>query len=49
VKELIIYLLDVFKNDLGEADEAMFQGVERMYELLFCILSIEKRDFDDVA
>jgi hypothetical protein len=30
-------------------DEAMFQGVERINELLFCILSTEKRDFDDVA
>jgi hypothetical protein len=41
-------LLDVFNTDF-EIDEAMFEGVEKIYELLFCILSIEKRDFDEVA
>jgi hypothetical protein len=25
-------LLDVFKNDFGEVDEAMFDGVERPFE-----------------
>jgi hypothetical protein len=40
--------LDVLKNDFGEVDEAMFQGVERSYELVFCILSIEKSDLSEV-
>jgi hypothetical protein len=39
---LIISHLDVLKNDFGEVDETMFQGVESPYELLFCIMSIEK-------
>jgi hypothetical protein len=39
----------LLKNDLGEVDEAMFEGVERRYELIFCILSIEKSDLDEVA
>jgi hypothetical protein len=39
--ELIICLLDVLKNDFGEVDEAMFQGVERPYEHMFCIQGIE--------
>jgi hypothetical protein len=33
---------DVPKNDFGEFDEAMFQGVERACEQIFCILRIEK-------
>jgi hypothetical protein len=37
------------KNDFGEIDEAMFGGVERTYEFIFCILSIEKSDLDKVA
>jgi hypothetical protein len=32
-----------------EIDEAMFQGVERSCELIFCILGIEKSDLDEVA
>jgi hypothetical protein len=31
------------KNDFGEIDEAMFQGVERPCELIFCNLSIKKK------
>jgi hypothetical protein len=34
---------------LGEVDEAMFQGVERPCELIFCILRIEKSYLDEVA
>jgi hypothetical protein len=34
------------KNDFGEA---MFEGVKRPYELIFCNLIIEKIDFDEVA
>jgi hypothetical protein len=37
------------KNDFGEVDEAMFQGVERPYELIFCILSIEKSYLGEVV
>jgi hypothetical protein len=36
-------LLDVFQNDFSEVDEAIFQGVERPCELIFCILGIKKR------
>jgi hypothetical protein len=35
-------LLDVLKNVFGEVDEAMFQGVEKACEQIFCILRIEK-------
>jgi hypothetical protein len=37
------------KNDFGEDDEAMFQGFERPYEFIFCIVGIEKSDLDEVA
>jgi hypothetical protein len=40
--EIIIFLLDVLKNDFGWVNEAMFKGVERPYEIIFWILSIEK-------
>jgi hypothetical protein len=46
---VIICLLDVLKNDFGEVDEAKFQGVERPYDLIFCILGIEKSDLGGVA
>jgi hypothetical protein len=29
------------KKRLFEVDEAMFKGVERQFELIFCILGIE--------
>jgi hypothetical protein len=45
VLELIICLLDVFKN---EFNESIFQGVERQCELIFCILVIEKSDLDEI-
>jgi hypothetical protein len=38
--------LDVLENDFGEFDEAKYQGVEKPYELIFCILNIEKGEFD---
>jgi hypothetical protein len=41
--------MDVLKNDFGEVEEAMIQGVERPYENIFCILGIEKSDMDEVA
>jgi hypothetical protein len=37
------------KNHFREVDEEMFQGAEMPYELIFCILSIEKSDLDEVA
>jgi hypothetical protein len=37
----MICLLDVLKNDFGEVDEAMFQGIERACEFIFCILGNE--------
>jgi hypothetical protein len=45
----IICLLYVLINDFAEVDEAMFQGVERPYKLIFCILSFEKSDLDKPA
>jgi hypothetical protein len=30
------------KNVCGEVDEAMFEGVESPYDLIFCILNIGK-------
>jgi hypothetical protein len=39
-------LLEVLKNEFGEVDETMFQGVERPYEPNFSILVIEKSDLD---
>jgi hypothetical protein len=30
------------KNEFGEVDEVMFQGVERLCKLIFCILDIVK-------
>jgi hypothetical protein len=48
-RELTICLLDFLKNDFGEVDEAMFQGVDRQCEPIFCILDIEKSDFYEVA
>jgi hypothetical protein len=41
--QLIICLLKVLKNYVGEIDEAMFQGVERPHEYIFWNLSIEKK------
>jgi hypothetical protein len=38
--QLINCLLGVLKNDIGEVDEAMFQGVYRPCELIFCIQGI---------
>jgi hypothetical protein len=39
--ELKISLFVVLKNDFSEVEEAKFQGVERPYEIIFCILWIE--------
>jgi hypothetical protein len=33
----------------GEVDEAVFQGLEKPCELIFCILGNEKSDLDEVA
>jgi hypothetical protein len=37
-----ICLLDILKNDFGEVDEAIFQGVERPWEFISCILGFKK-------
>jgi hypothetical protein len=37
------------KNDFREVDEAMLQGFERPYELILCILDIEKSNLHNVA
>jgi hypothetical protein len=37
------------KNDFGEVDKAMIQGVEIEWELIFCILRIQKSVLDEVA
>jgi hypothetical protein len=36
----------VLKNDFGDVDETMFQGVEMPYELVFCILGSRKVTFN---
>jgi hypothetical protein len=41
VVKLILCLLNVLKNDFGEVDEAMFEGIEGPFEPIFCILGIE--------
>jgi hypothetical protein len=47
--ELIICLLQVLNNDFGGVDEVMFQGVERRWELIFCVLGIENSELVEVA
>jgi hypothetical protein len=42
-------LQEVLKNDFGEVDEAMVQGVECPRGIIFCILGIEKSDLDEAA
>jgi hypothetical protein len=37
------------KNDLREVDKETFECFESPYEVIFCILSIEKCDFNEVA
>jgi hypothetical protein len=44
--ELIILLLDVLKNDIGEVEEVMFQFVERPRKHIFCILGNDKSELD---
>jgi hypothetical protein len=37
------------KNDFGEVDEEIFQGVELPCEFMFCISGFLKSDFDEVS
>jgi hypothetical protein len=37
------------KNDFGEVDETMIEGVERPYDNIFCFQSFETSDTDEVA
>jgi hypothetical protein len=45
----LICLLDILKKDFSDVDENIFQGVERPYEHISCIMSIEKTDLDEEA
>jgi hypothetical protein len=47
--ELIICLRGDLKNDFGEVEEAMFQGVEWPFEFIFFNLSIQKSNLDEVT
>jgi hypothetical protein len=47
--ELIIYLLDVYKCDFGDVDEAMFHEVENAFERIFDFLGNQKPDFGEVV
>jgi hypothetical protein len=38
--KIIICLLDILKCDFREVEEAIFQGFERPFELIFYILGI---------
>jgi hypothetical protein len=37
------------KNEFGEVDEVMSQGAEKLCELIFCILGIERSDLEQHA
>jgi hypothetical protein len=41
--ELINCLLGILEYDFYEIDDAIYQGVDRPCELIYCILVIEKR------
>jgi hypothetical protein len=41
--------LNVLKNDFGEIDESMYQGVQMPCEIIFYIMGIEKSGLDEVA
>jgi hypothetical protein len=32
------------KKDFGDVDEAMFKGVKRPHDIIYCIVGIEKSD-----
>jgi hypothetical protein len=49
VQLYLICLLDVYKNEFGEVDEAIFHSVERPCEFIFYFLDIEKRYLDEAA
>jgi hypothetical protein len=44
-----MFLLNVLKNDIGDVDEAMFHGVKRPGERIFCIQDLKQSDLDEVA
>jgi hypothetical protein len=41
----IICLLELLKNNFFQGDEAVFLCVERLWEIFFCIVGIEKMTF----
>jgi hypothetical protein len=45
----MVCLLDVLKNDFDEIDKAMYESVERPYDINFCIVGIEKSYIYEVA
>jgi hypothetical protein len=47
--ELIIWLLNVLKNDFVEVDEVIFHGVERPCKLIFYILVVQTSDLDEFS
>jgi hypothetical protein len=46
---MALCFLELLKNDVGEVDDAMFEGDERPCELIFSILGIEISEMDEVA
>jgi hypothetical protein len=42
-------LLNILVNDFSEVDEAMFKVVKGLFQLNFCIPSVEKSDLEQVA
>jgi hypothetical protein len=42
-------LKDVLNSNFGEVDEAMFEGVERPCEIIFCNLGIEESVLDEFS
>jgi hypothetical protein len=45
----MICLPNVLKCNFGDVDEAMFHDVERPYEHIFFLLSMERSHSDEVA
>jgi hypothetical protein len=49
IEKMIIWRLDVLKNDFGEFNEEMFQDVERPCELIFFIQGIVKKQLGQIT
>jgi hypothetical protein len=46
---LIIWLLDALRNDFSEIVSTTFQSFEKLYEVIFSIVRMEKCDLDEFA